>query len=305
MTYPAAIYKTEAGYRAMMAWYDDMLARLPDSVESRRVDTRFGETHVLVNGPEDAPPLVLIPGLGGNALLWRTQLLDFADAFRLYAVDVPGQTGRSAFVHLSHRGPVYAEWLVDVFDGLGLAQADVVGASLGGRLVIKFGAFPAGRARIRRAALVSSGGIARMDMRLFLRVVPLGFNLRKVDAHAFERLLRIVLTLPEDGPLDDDTARMMTCFVLFGLHCRQEAADGIPMAMALPRAELEAFAPPTLLLMGAAERIFPAGRVIARARRLLPNLVAAETIPGAGHSLIVQQRDDVDARLRAFLSAES
>lgn len=302
MSYPANIFKSEAGYRATMAWHDDMLARLPDSVEVRRVKTRFGETHLLAAGPADAPPVVLVPGLGGNALLWRTQLVDFADAFRLYALDVPGQTGRSAPVHLPHRGPAYAEWLVDVFDGLGLDRADIVGASLGGRLVIKFGAHPAGRTRIRRAVLVSSGGIVRMSMRLFGRVLPLGFNLLRVDECAFERLLRVVLTLPVDGPLDDDTAHMMRCFVLFGLHCKQEAADGIPMALALPRAELEAFAPPTLLIMGAEERIFPPGRAIARAQRLFLHLLAAETIPGAGHSLIVQQRADVDAKIRAFLS---
>ena len=44
MADPAALYKTPEGYRAMMAWYDEMLNRLPIPVESVYVGTRWGRS---------------------------------------------------------------------------------------------------------------------------------------------------------------------------------------------------------------------------------------------------------------------
>jgi pimeloyl-ACP methyl ester carboxylesterase len=301
MADPSTLYKTPEGYRAMMAWYDDVLARIPVPVESRTVETRWGPTHILVTGPQDAPPLVLISGLGGNALLWRTQLADFADKFRVCAVDVIGQTGRSAGNRPPHHGPAYAEWLLDVFDGLGLEQADIAGASLGGRLVIKFGAHPAGGARIRRAVLISAIGLATLDFRLFLRVLPIGLNLRTAAREKMTALMRYALSLPEEDPLGEDLERMLEGFMLFGRYYRQEALAGLPMVFPLPRRELEAFNAPCLLLMGEQERLFNPRRVIGWARQVFPHLVAAELVPDAGHGLIVRQRDDVDRRIRAFL----
>jgi pimeloyl-ACP methyl ester carboxylesterase len=51
--------------------YDAVLVDWPVSCEERDVRTEFGTTHVIVSGPESAPPLVLLHGAGATALMWR------------------------------------------------------------------------------------------------------------------------------------------------------------------------------------------------------------------------------------------
>ena len=64
------IYKSSSGYTALMAFYDANLKRWPVPYECLTVPTRHGETHLIASGAPDAPPLVLMRGASGNALLW-------------------------------------------------------------------------------------------------------------------------------------------------------------------------------------------------------------------------------------------
>lgn len=50
----------------MGALYNEALATLAVGYESHWIGTRSGETHILVAGPEEAPPAILLPG--GNFL---------------------------------------------------------------------------------------------------------------------------------------------------------------------------------------------------------------------------------------------
>src|SRR5215211_7131664 len=58
----ASIYRSSGGEAEILALYDGALTRLGVEYESTKIDTRFGDTHVLVTGPENAPPLVILPG---------------------------------------------------------------------------------------------------------------------------------------------------------------------------------------------------------------------------------------------------
>src|SRR5687767_83874 len=69
-----SLYKSSRGYAAMMRTYHRQLARWPVPVREMELPTRYGETHLLACGPEDAPPLVLLHGLAANALVWRPNI---------------------------------------------------------------------------------------------------------------------------------------------------------------------------------------------------------------------------------------
>ena len=61
-----AIYKSEAGARAVRERTLELLGRWPVPSEPVRVPTREGETFVVACGPVDAPALVLLHGSGAN-----------------------------------------------------------------------------------------------------------------------------------------------------------------------------------------------------------------------------------------------
>jgi pimeloyl-ACP methyl ester carboxylesterase len=78
------MYRSEEGFHAITAWYEDVLASFEEPVESVYVDTRFGRTHLLAAGPPDAEPLLLVHGVAGCAPLWRRR---FPALSRHYRVD--------------------------------------------------------------------------------------------------------------------------------------------------------------------------------------------------------------------------
>jgi hypothetical protein len=119
------LYKSTEGYRAIMSWYDDVLEMIDVDVESQYVNTRFGNTHMLTCGPKDGEPLFLIPGIAGCAPLWRAQLPDFAKKFRVYALDIVGQPGRSAPNPPSFLNDDYVDWLTDIVDNLGIDKVEI------------------------------------------------------------------------------------------------------------------------------------------------------------------------------------
>ena len=94
------------------------------------------EMSALVAGPPDAPPLVLIHGLGASKASWLPVVPSLARTHRVLAVDLPGFGSSS-----KPRGRYDSEWLADhVFRFMevqGLAPAFVAGNSLGGRVAME------------------------------------------------------------------------------------------------------------------------------------------------------------------------
>lgn len=306
------LYKTEAGYREIMAWYDDALSRVPIPTESRYVRTRFGDTHMLVAGAPDAPPLVLVQGYGAAAPLWKKQLADFAAHYRVYALDTPGQPGRSAQTPITVFGSSYAEWMVDVLDGLGLESAHVAGVCLGGWITLKLAAYAP--ERVRKAVLLAPVGLARFKI-YWRSGVPL--ILQPGSERAGERLLRMAFTPPGSGlTFDRDVARALLLVIKHynvgaaaGMQKDKQGAaeliNGVRAAkqfvMPEPDHELAKLTAPTLLLVGEHEAIYNPHAAVRRARRAIPNVIA-EIVPNTGHAAMYDRPEYVNPRVLRFLA---
>jgi lipase len=107
--------------------------------------------HVNEWGDADAPPLVCLHGVTGHGERFR-QLAEerWAATFRVIAPDLRGhgQSGwEPPWSFSTHVGD-----LVETMDGLGIPQADWLGHSFGGRLVLELAA--AHPERLRRAVLL-------------------------------------------------------------------------------------------------------------------------------------------------------
>ena len=67
--------------------------------------------------------------------------------------------------------------------------------------------------------------------------------------------------------------------------------------------ELKRIELPTLLLIGAEDKIYNPKKAIDRAQRLMPDLTA-EIIPNVGHTLNMEQPETINARILKFLSKD-
>jgi pimeloyl-ACP methyl ester carboxylesterase len=102
------LYKSFAGETEVMALYDKVLSHWPVPHDDSRLDTRFGETFIIASGPPKSPPLILLHGACSNAVSWVGEVGLYSRYFRTYAVDIPGDPGRSAPIRLSWNNLAYA-----------------------------------------------------------------------------------------------------------------------------------------------------------------------------------------------------
>lgn len=310
-----SLYKSPEGYRAIMDWYDDALTRIDCEFESQFVKTRFGHTHMLVAGPADAEPLVLLPGVAGCAPLWHRQIPAFAEHYRVYALDVVGQPGRSDPYSPSFMNDDFSQWLCDVLDGLRIEKAHFAGTSVGGWMVMKL-AIDAPE-RIRKVVMLSPTGVsrARLPIKIWLTKV---LN-KKKDANELEHDLTaksVSSRSPGDGKtFDRHLARLMA---LCTRHYRVDRAVGVynertqkvdlgkglkvlrRFFLAEPKHVLKQFKAPGLLVFGEQETLYRPEPIVKRAKRLIPHL-ETRVIEGAGHAAIYDRPNAANQVVLDFL----
>jgi len=269
------LFRDEKGRAVMEAAYERFRARLPEAkegaLESRVVSTRFGDTHVLVTGPANAPPLVVLHGALASSAHVLGELDSMRSAFRVYAVDVLGQSVKSADARIDVRGTAYGEWLVDVLDGLGLATAHLYGISWGGFVARKL--IELAPERVDRLVLMVPAGIVTGSAwKGFTRVgLPLSLYLAFPSEARLRRFGEGILTT-----LDDDWLPYIgEAFRAYKLDIRLP-----PLAEPAP---LAAFTRPTLVIAAEEDVSFPGAALLARAAVLFPH-AETELLAATRHS---------------------
>jgi len=107
--------------------------------------------HYVVEGR--GPAVIFVHGLGGFAESWRHNIGPLAARATVYALDLPG-FGDSAKPRTRYRLAYFANALRGFMDSLGLAQASLVGHSLGGAVSVTYAlTHPS---RVERLALVGA-----------------------------------------------------------------------------------------------------------------------------------------------------
>ncbi len=285
-----SIYHTPEGEAEIHAIYDRQLARLKLPYESRRVNTRFGPTHVLALGPQAAPPLVVLQGGNTTSPLTLGWLRGLIEKYRVFAPDTIGHPGKSAPVRLSPHNDSYGQWLVDVLDALGLQQPPCLGGSYGAGILLRAAVYAP--ERIGKAVLFIPSGLVSIPFSTMVyMLVWLGlYHLAPTP----ERLKRLLWPMFKEEPIDDQVLEITQAVFR---HVRIEA----DMPRNVRRKELACFQAPTLVIAAEKDSLFPADQVVRRAREVFPNLAAAEIIPGATHYLPARYHAYLNERCERFL----
>ncbi|MFE3773040.1 alpha/beta fold hydrolase [Streptomyces sp. NPDC059122] len=277
-----ALYKSEAGAAEVLRHYQEALDAWPVPAERMRVPTRQGETFVVVSGPPDAPPVVLLHGSGANVTMWQDDIASWSRHFRTYAVDVIGEPGLSAPVRLPLASDAHARWMDDVWEGLGISTAAVVATSLGGWLALDY----AGRrpGRVTRLALLCPGGVGRQKMGGVVKSVLLRAFGRKGVARSARSLAG--LEDPALQPVLDTVIRIFTHF--------KPRTERLPV---FPDEALRGLGMPVLVIAGDRDAMFDSAETARRVRACVPQ-ATVHLLPGVGHAVFGQTRT-IEEFLRA------
>lgn len=131
-------FKSEEGKKEIFKYYELLLTKGSLEYEELFIDTNYGKTFIIAMGKKELPPLILLHGSGMNSAMWREEMEVYSQKYRVYAVDMPGEPGKSDENQLPFEGYDFANWLNDVFNALEIKKASIVGISLGAWLGSKF-----------------------------------------------------------------------------------------------------------------------------------------------------------------------
>jgi 3-oxoadipate enol-lactonase len=169
--------------------------------------------HAVVDGPADAPPLVLGPSLGTTVAMWEPQVPVLAEHFRVIRYDARGH-GASPAPSGPYTIDDFAEDLIQLLDRHGVDAAHIAGISLGGMTAMAFAAahpervkrlvlactsahLAAPEAWADRAAKVQAGGTAAIADAVVSRWTTPAY----AAAHpgVMTRLHQLLADSPDDG----------------------------------------------------------------------------------------------------------
>jgi pimeloyl-ACP methyl ester carboxylesterase len=282
-----ALYKSQEGHRLVESRYRELLTRWPVPSEHRSISTSFGDTFVVACGMPSLPPVVLLQGSGANAAMWLTDVATLSASHRVYCVDVIGEPGLSAPARPPLDATTYARWLGEVFDGLGLTHASVVGVSLGGWLALAFAT--AEPQRVDHLVLVSPSGIGRAKVSFVVKTLVL------MSMGRWGRRKAVMLAVgPMRGKPDATALEIGRFAALIGAHFKHRR-ERVPI---FTDEALRRLTMPILAIVGAQDALLDSNGT----RRRLKAQVAQATmrmLPDAGHVI----RGETET-IKAFMSGD-
>jgi pimeloyl-ACP methyl ester carboxylesterase len=241
--------------------------------------------HALDSGA--GPPVLLLHGFAGDAEEWRPTLQFLAgQGYRAIAVDALGFGRSDKPGDAPYSLKLYADLYAGLLDILGLEQATLVGHSLGGKLALATSLLHPDR--VKRLILVDSDGFIVPSPLTQAGAWPLlGPALLRLSAQPFSvrALLTTAFAHPETHVTPERVNRFSAALgapdnrrVLRAISRRYDATDLRRTGL---RSRLKELRCPTLLIWGAADRVF-APKYGAIAQREIPG-ARLVTIPDCGH----------------------
>lgn len=282
------VFKSPESEAEYYAAYDAVLKDWPVPYEELSISTSFGYTHIIASGSKDAPPLALLHPAAGGATMWCRNVNALSHYYRTYAIDVIGEVTKSVLSRPVKSRRDFADWTADLFDGLQIESAYMVGNSFGGFLALNAVFYLP--ERIRKAVLISPASTFVQMWPWWLHFwLPTGIGYftgskyLRLKAHEW---------IWQGFPVEERVARVRVLSTLVG-----RPRHGAPSVFS--DKELRGILTPVLLLIGDHEVIYKPESAIRRAARLVPNL-KAEIVPSANHIAEYTAADFVNAKILEF-----
>jgi pimeloyl-ACP methyl ester carboxylesterase len=286
-----SIYRKSAGEIIFKTAYQKTLSEWPVPYSTFYVNTRFGKTHVIAVGPEDAPPLVLLHGFGFSSTMWINNIKDLSESYRVYALDFIGDINLSEAAAQIETKRDCADWFSDVLDELDVEKTNVLGMSYGGFLALIFAIYEPDK--VGKLITICPGASLRKQKSVFFMRSLWGGMLPST-----KNITRLMNYMTGKGNVINETIKQQ--FIIAMQNCFPRVKV---FAHFLKDEEVQKIKSKTLLLLGDQEVQYDPILAIKRAQELIPNLKAV-LIKGAGHGVSLEKPKVVNKHILDFLSEE-
>ncbi len=275
-------YKNENSRRWIERWLNDVLRTNNLEYERFEVETFLGKTSVLAQNHEraDMEAVIFLPGGRTCGIFWdiNNNLAPLYNDFRIYLVDVNGQPGLSDGNAPMLDSDGYGRWLKELVEGLGLDDANFVGASFGGSLIMKLAEVD--NSLIKRAVMCNPAGFVNISLNprnLYYLLAPMLLPSKKSVMNFLNKI-----AFSDGFDLDAKKREQLAEFILYtNTYFQMGAENPKPFADETLR-KLKA---PTYLILDRDDIFIPQKKTSARAAKLLPNLQETVWLEKHGHGI--------------------
>jgi pimeloyl-ACP methyl ester carboxylesterase len=287
MSEKISVFRSPKGEAQYNAAYEAVLKQWPVPYEELCIPTQFGDTHVIASGSKEAAPLLLFHPSGGSATIWCRNVGLLSQHYRTLAIDTISEPNRSILtrpINSRRQRRDFADWANDLFDGLQIARAHLVGNSFGGFLALNTVThLPE---RVKKLVLISPADT-------FTRMWGWYWHFPVANMLGSKRsMLKAYEWIWQDFPKDECIAQLRALTAIYG-----RPRHWFPSVFS--DQELGAIRTPVLLLIGDHEVIYKPEVAIRRATRLVPGL-KAEIIPNANHIAEYTNAQAVNEKILGF-----
>ncbi|MDP4145304.1 MAG: alpha/beta hydrolase [Bacillota bacterium] len=285
-----SIYMSSENETKLMSIYNKQLLNLKVNYESKMINTRFGYTYLLATGPKDAEPVIFFHAANCTNPFCLQWFLPIAKKYRVYSPDIIGQPGRSSQTQLSCNDDSYGAWAADIIRELGLEKCHCLGSSFGGGILLKLAAYAP--QLIKSASLIVPTTISNIPSIQSLKIAL--YSLSYGLSSSKKKLCKILQPLCDE--IDDNMLEMAEAFYK-NTKLRINPPNNIG------KSNLENFQAPVLIIAAEKDVLFPGKEMIEKAKKIIPNVIAAELLEGSPHMFAKpsERLDYVNNRILSFL----
>jgi pimeloyl-ACP methyl ester carboxylesterase len=282
-------YNSLKEQRLFLKTYDSAMTLWPISYSEHWIKGKFGTTHITECGNPSGEPLLLLHWFCNNSTEWYkfVGMESIHGNYRVLAVDVMGDMGKSIPISAPKSDVENAQWLSEVLDSLHVESAHIIGHSYGGFLAFNFSLQQPGRVK-KLVCLAPVMTFKMVRFRFFVSVIKtMLFPTRRKT----EQFLKYWAAKGDMG------APVFTDMLFFVFKFGKIKTNMWPRVHS--KNELRHLKVPVLLLIGDKEKIYKPTEAIKCAQKYAPGL-KGQIIPQCGHAIPTDQPEILAEKVDSF-----
>lgn len=285
---PEYITKASASNAAYFKAYDKTLKLWNVSFEELYIPTTNGTAHVIVSGPKNAEPVVILHGMNASSTMWYPNIESLSKNHHVFAIDFILEPGKSYLSNDIESVEKVTDWYNEVLLVLELDSFHLIGASRGGWLAVNLALN--NQKKIKSLILLSPAQTftwIKPSTDLFKNIVSLLSSKEKQT----EQILK---------SMSSNIANINDVYLKqYKLGIDLESENKFVTSMQpFSNDELKSLQMPILVLIGDDDMINEKRTV--EIANMLPK-GKGEVIQNAGHFLSIDQAETVNEKMLAFL----
>lgn len=255
---------------AYLKAYDALLSKYDVPVQDHWVDAQLGRVHIIETGIPEGVPVLLLHAAGCSAAEWYANYGALGRACRVFAMDMPGDAGKSELEKDPERIEDYTTTILQVLNALQLDRPVLIGHSIGGFFAAGFAmAYPE-----RVAMLILLSPVAtHVPIRWYLKLLLKWTGRPGTGPHAIKTLKMQAFRGFTPEPL---FVELMECV-------RDYCTVQMLFPYVYPKTDLSRLTMPVHLIVGTEEPLHSWKRSVQLVREKIP-LIGITVLDDTGHT---------------------